>query len=293
MPDELREGSYALGSRKARHDPAPSCSRPRLPGIVSGALLAVARAAGETAPLLFTIGSSYRDQLDLFNGAEHRAVGADLQQRDARRSPAPQERAWGAALTLIGIVFIFTMLARLITAIYSRRSSSTHDTRGVGTQQRRSRNPCTDATTDDSSTPAGGHIAAAADEPRVTVFELSRRSRCTTAAHRAVDDVTLDIAANEITAFIGPSGCGKSTLLRCLNRMNDLIAGRRGAAAQSRYHGEDLYGPKVDAAEVRRRIGMVFQKPNPFPKSIYDNVAFGPRINGASARVSTTSSSRR
>ena len=86
-------------------------------------------------------------------------------------------------------------------------------------------------------------------------------------------------ARHEITAFIGPSGCGKTTVLRCLNRMNDLIPAAR-VEGTVRYHGVDLYGPTCRRREVRRRIGMVFQKPNPFPKSIYDNVAFGPRING-------------
>ena len=95
----------------------------------------------------------------------------------------------------------------------------------------------------------------------------------------AVKDVTFDIAKNEITALIGPSGCGKSTLIRCLNRMNDLIPSASVAGTVS-YHGQDLYGPDVDAVEVRKRIGMVFQKPNPFPKSIYDNIAFGPRVLG-------------
>ena len=94
---------------------------------------------------------------------------------------------------------------------------------------------------------------------------------------RAVRDVNLQIRANQITAFIGPSGCGKTTVLRCLNRMNDLIYGAR-IDGTIHYHGLDLYGPTVDPVEVRRRIGMVFQKPNPFPKSIYDNVAYGPRI---------------
>ncbi len=94
----------------------------------------------------------------------------------------------------------------------------------------------------------------------------------------AVRDLTLDIASNEITAVIGPSGCGKSTFIRCLNRMNDLVPSAK-VEGLVRYHGEDLYDPKVDAAQVRRRIGMVFQRPNPFPKSIYDNVAYGPRIN--------------
>jgi phosphate transport system ATP-binding protein len=95
----------------------------------------------------------------------------------------------------------------------------------------------------------------------------------------AVRKVDLDIAKNEITAFIGPSGCGKSTVLRCFNRMNDLIDTARVEGSVD-YHGIDLYGPGVDAVEVRRRIGMVFQKPNPFPKSIYDNLAFGPKISG-------------
>ncbi len=95
----------------------------------------------------------------------------------------------------------------------------------------------------------------------------------------AVEDITLDVYRNNITALIGPSGCGKSTLIRCLNRMNDLIPAAT-VEGHVRYHGEDLYGPKVDPVEVRKRIGMVFQKPNPFPKSIYDNVAFGPRVLG-------------
>jgi phosphate transport system ATP-binding protein len=96
---------------------------------------------------------------------------------------------------------------------------------------------------------------------------------------RAVRDVTLPILKNEITALIGPSGCGKTTFLRCLNRMNDLIEGAR-VEGTLLYHGVDLYAEDVDPVEVRRRIGMVFQKPNPFPKSIYDNIAFGPKIAG-------------
>jgi phosphate transport system ATP-binding protein len=96
---------------------------------------------------------------------------------------------------------------------------------------------------------------------------------------RAVRDVSMRIRKNEITAFIGPSGCGKTTVLRCLNRMHDVIPGAH-VKGMARFHGIDLYGPNVSATEVRRHIGMVFQKPNPFPKSIYDNIAFGPRVNG-------------
>ncbi|HWC69906.1 MAG TPA: phosphate ABC transporter ATP-binding protein PstB [Actinomycetota bacterium] len=98
-------------------------------------------------------------------------------------------------------------------------------------------------------------------------------------AFRAVRDINLPILENEITALIGPSGCGKTTFLRCLNRMNDLIEGAR-VEGELLYHGVDLYDERVDPVEVRRRIGMVFQKPNPFPKSIYDNIAFGPKIAG-------------
>ncbi len=98
-------------------------------------------------------------------------------------------------------------------------------------------------------------------------------------AFRAVKAVNVGIEKNKITAFIGPSGCGKSTVLRSLNRMNDLIAGSR-TEGEVLFLGQNIYAPDVDAVQVRRRIGMVFQKPNPFPKSIYENIAYGPRING-------------
>jgi phosphate transport system ATP-binding protein len=95
----------------------------------------------------------------------------------------------------------------------------------------------------------------------------------------AIRDVQIDVYENAVTAFIGPSGCGKSTLIRCFDRMNDLVPTAR-IEGEVLYHGKDLYADDVDPVEVRRRIGMVFQKPNPFPKSIYDNIAFGPRVLG-------------
>jgi len=98
-------------------------------------------------------------------------------------------------------------------------------------------------------------------------------------ASRALENVSLTIGAKQITAFIGPSGCGKSTFIRCFNRMNDLIPTAR-VEGSVLYRGEDLYAEDVDPVEVRKLVGMVFQKPNPFPKSIYDNVAFGPRVLG-------------
>ena len=114
------------------------------------------------------------------------------------------------------------------------------------------------------------------DRGREVVFDVDGLSVSYGGA-LALDGVTLEIRKNFVTAFIGPSGCGKSTFIRCFNRMNDLIP---GAVVEGRvlYHGRDLYGPGIDPVEVRRRIGMVFQKPNPFPKSIYDNIAFGPRV---------------
>ena len=123
-----------------------------------------------------------------------------------------------------------------------------------------------------------GELAATTPDGRgaETVFTVKDLS-VTYSGNLALSDVTLDIQKNFVTAFIGPSGCGKSTFIRCFNRMNDLVPGAV-VDGEVLYHGRDLYGSNVDPVEVRRRIGMVFQKPNPFPKSIYDNIAFGPRI---------------
>jgi phosphate transport system ATP-binding protein len=130
--------------------------------------------------------------------------------------------------------------------------------------------------------PAGLRRPDAADKyergPEDRIFETDKIS-IFYGSFKAVTDVTLSIYQNEITAFIGPSGCGKTTVLRTLNRMNDLIPGAH-VEGEVRYRGASLYGKDVSPIAVRRRIGMVFQKPNPFPKSIYDNVAYGPRING-------------
>jgi phosphate transport system ATP-binding protein len=121
------------------------------------------------------------------------------------------------------------------------------------------------------------------DTPKTTIFDVASVS-IWYGAFKAVTDVTLPIYEHEVTAFIGSSGSGKSTVLRALNRMNDLVAGAR-VDGRMTYRGADLYAKGVSASEVRRRIGMVFQKPNPFPKSIYDNVAYGPRINGERSKA--------
>jgi len=121
-------------------------------------------------------------------------------------------------------------------------------------------------------------VDAIIEPPEEAVFSISELSLWYGRKH-ALNDVRFNIPVNRVTALIGPSGCGKSTLIRCLNRMNDLIRGVK-VIGRVEYHGQDIYAPDIDPVEVRRRIGMVFQKPNPFPKSIYENVAFGAKVNG-------------
>jgi phosphate transport system ATP-binding protein len=133
----------------------------------------------------------------------------------------------------------------------------------------------------DNRTTEATHIAAP-DDTSGAVFAVDDLA-VYYGSHKAVRNVDMRIRQGEITAFIGPSGCGKSTVLRCFNRMNDLIDIAR-VEGRITYHGVDLYDPQVNAVEVRRRIGMVFQKPNPFPKNIYDNVAYGPRLGGIKRR---------
>jgi phosphate transport system ATP-binding protein len=128
------------------------------------------------------------------------------------------------------------------------------------------------------ATRPGESTVRAEAKPREAIFAVDDVS-VYYSEKRAVRNVTMDLHRHEITALIGPSGCGKSTFIRCLNRMNDLIPAAR-VEGKIGYHGENLYDSKIDPVQVRKRIGMVFQKPNPFPKSIYDNIAFGPRVIG-------------
>ena len=128
--------------------------------------------------------------------------------------------------------------------------------------------------------------SAEGNTPALEMIMESQDLKVHYGSYLAVRDVNLRIHRNEITALIGPSGCGKSTILRCFNRMNDLIPTAK-VSGSVMYRGIDLYGPDANAGEVRRRIGMVFQKPNPFPKSIFDNVAFGPRVNGKPSKQET------
>jgi phosphate transport system ATP-binding protein len=134
-----------------------------------------------------------------------------------------------------------------------------------------------EATAREATTPGGASLHEA-KQPREAIFDVDDVS-VYYSEKRAVRNVTMDLHRHEITALIGPSGCGKSTFIRCLNRMNDLIPAAR-VEGKIGYHGENLYDGNIDPVQVRKRIGMVFQKPNPFPKSIYDNIAFGPRVMG-------------
>ena len=131
--------------------------------------------------------------------------------------------------------------------------------------------------------PAGDETSAAPTPGVIETIDMS----VFYGSFQAVRDVSLSFAFNEISALIGPSGCGKSTVLRALNRMNDLIPTAR-VEGEVRYHGSNIYGQGIDAVEVRRRIGMVFQKPNPFPKSIYQNISWGAKINGFKGSKSDT-----
>jgi phosphate transport system ATP-binding protein len=133
-----------------------------------------------------------------------------------------------------------------------------------------------DATT---QLPFAGQSTAVIEGTGETIFDVDDMAFYY-GSFRALRDVSMDLYGRQITALIGPSGCGKTTFLRCLNRMNDLVSGTR-VVGSIRYRGEDLYGPTIRPIDLRRRVGMVFQKPNPFPKSIYDNIAFTPKANGA------------
>ncbi len=272
VPDQLREASYALGATKSRVTltivlPAA------IGGIVSGALLAVARAAGETAPLLFVILSTQDDEHEPVLRRQHGAADADLRQR--------------------AVTVRRRRRARLGRGAHAHRHHLRPDARrpphhrpvhplhalGIPMEQPEQEAEVV-AQTVSTNLPRLETTVKAPDTetPRATIFDVQNVS-IWYGSFKAVTDVSLPIYEHEVTAFIGSSGSGKSTVLRAFNRMNDLVPGARVDGTMT-YRGADLYARDVSAAAVRRRIGMVFQKPNPFPKSIYDNVAYGPRING-------------
>ena len=278
VPDHLREASWRSVSSKARTI-LTVVLPPALPGIVSGVLLAMARAAGETAPLLFTIGAATSINWNPFNGPNTALSVQIFAQRPAalRRRPGAGVGC-GADADRDGLHPARPVPRR------GRVLRPTRDAMTATNEPMMSEDHRWCAAPRHSTEAAHGRRCPPARRGRRRARPRASRRSCSSVddlavyygSFRAVREVTLSIRKNEITAFIGPSGCGKTTVLRCLNRMNDLIPSAR-VEGKVPYHGIDLYGPNVSAAEVRRRIGMVFQRPNPFPKSIYDNVAFGPQ----------------
>ena len=225
-------------------------------------MLAVARVAGETAPLLFT-SSLVGTQTSWDPHHALQSIPVAIFELSESPDPADHARAWAAALVLL----MFILVASLGGAL-ARNAKPRQDGR-----------PLMEGADDMSTT----------IEPTVRVETrrqpMPPRERLETIFHvdgldaiyggkTAVKDVTIEVYKNLVTAIIGPSGCGKSTFIRCFNRMNDLIPGFTQTGT-IRYHGQDICAPNVDPVAVRRNIGMVFQRPNPFPKSIYDNVAWG------------------
>ena len=265
VPDSIRQGAFALGATKWQvvwRQVLPAS----IPGIATGSILALSRAVGETAPLIMVGAITYVAFNPTLFGAVHGAPGADLQLDEAAGRGLPD--------------------ARRGRRHRPPRHRAQHECGGDLPPQSLSQAMVSeDMTQMEAPRIDSGRIAEVSHgldraevERREKVFSVSDLS---VAYHGnvALDGVDLDVHKNTVTAFIGPSGCGKSTFIRCFNRMNDLIPGAK-VSGNVLYHGEDLYARDVDAVEIRRRIGMVFQKPNPFPKSIYDNVAFGPRVLG-------------
>ena len=263
VPLEIRQGSLALGAspwQTVWRNTLPAA----VPGIATGSILGLSRALGEAAPLLL-LGALVFVSFDP-NGLLRLHDDADPDLQLDRSAPGGVPRARGGSQRAPGRPPARDERPRHL------RSQSIPET--VVTHMADAPNRNADAPMHLHPDRHGGFLS---NQPRavmecddVAVFYGS---------FRAVSSVNLKFGLNEITALIGPSGCGKSTILRSLNRMNDLVDGAR-VEGRVMFQGEDIYAKGVDAIEVRRRIGMVFQKPNPFPKPIYDNIAYGPRVTG-------------
>ena len=279
VPGAQREGAYALGATRwqmVRGSVLPAAA----PGIMTGIILAMARAVGEAAPLILIGAFALRDlraESDL--GWLHRPADPDLRlgtpaagrlRRDRlrgdHRHPDPHARPQRPR----------AHRAHTPVEAYPVVEENPVQARVSETPVRESSTDGTERTIHIAAAPRDASTASDA-EPEYIV-ELQDVS-CYYGSFRAVRNVDIKVAKNAITALIGPSGCGKSTLLRTINRMNDLIPSYR-SEGRILLDQQDLFGKDVDPVAVRRRVGMVFQKPNPFPKTVWENVAFGPKING-------------
>ena len=263
VPDSIRQGGYALGATQwqvVSRQVLPAA----IPGIATGSILALSRALGETAPLI------------LIGAAHLRLVRPD--------DPRPVHGATDPDLPISAAAPGGVQAAGGLRDPRSARGSADAEWIRDLPPQPLPKNMVTMPTHASTTIEpmslaeiAKGHGDAGVTN-REAVFQV-RDLAVSYSGNVAIRNVGLDVFKNAITAFIGPSGCGKSTLIRCFNRMNDLVPSAK-IEGDVLYHAKDLYADDVDPVEVRRRIGMVFQKPNPFPKSIYDNIAFGPRVLG-------------
>ena len=288
VPGYIREGAFGIGATRwevVRHHVLPAAG----PGILTGTVLALARAAGEAAPLLLVgaaTGLLITGDKSIVRAAHrrfHGHAGRDLFLRSPDRQRLWRGHSCGVRgahrAGALGERVRHLVTESLRAEVVNVETTDTPDTPVIPEA------PVT-------SSPEPGLVQSievtaprpdAATPERDIVF-AARDLAVYYGSFRAVRHVDCDVRRGEITAFIGPSGCGKSTVLRCFNRMNDLIESAR-VEGMLTYHGVDLYGRDVDPVEVRRRVGMVFQKPNPFPKTIYDNIAFGPRIAGVKKKA--------
>ena len=276
VPKSLREASLALGAPEWKTSfsvllPAA------VTGVVTGLMLAVARVAGETAPLLFTaLGSN---NLSTALDKPIASLPLVLFKYAVDPSKVRNAQAWAIALIIVALVL----------AAEHRRSPD-HDCGAPKMMRdRRSRtwlNQLMTSAAGYRTLPLARRCCRNTSAPS-SALNTKMMLDSVSVLYKtfvAVADVDLPIYTNKITAIIGPSGCGKTTLLRALNRMNDLIPAR-ASTGRCLLDGEDIYAPNVDVVDIRRRVGMVFQRPNPFPKSIYDNVAYGPRLYGGVSQV--------
>ena len=280
VPDNLREAADALGVSRWRTVLGivlPSA----LGGIVTSTVLAVARAAGETAPLIFATSvfdPGHYSLQPVRSAAEHPGDDLPALRRSATRkaSPTPGACPWSCSPSSSSPA---SAPGRCSPAAkgrwpHERLDPTQRPPRAALPSRVRIRpSRCRPATPGRRNGRRSRAPEVVFDAQDVSVFYGSKQ---------ALTGVTLRIRRSQITALIGPSGCGKTTFLRSLNRMNDSVPSFR-IEGQILYHGHDIYGGNVDQVEVRRRIGMVFQKPNPFPKSIYDNIAWAPRNLGLKA----------
>ena len=274
VPQGLRDGGFGVGASRwevTRDHVLPYAA----PGILTGTVLSLARALGEAAPLIIvgaitgflpetSITGKFTAVPILIYSWTGRPATPQLRLQLHGGSGCCRCRPAGVGDVL---QHLRNRLAKSIRAEAHRLMNSEPST--TLTTERIRRMDLSNETASTTSTPAS---------TEAPVFQLDQVS-VLYGDFRAVQGATMVIRKHEITAFIGPSGCGKTTILRCLNRMNDFIETAK-VEGTIEYHGVDLYDPVVNSTEVRRRIGMVFQKPNPFPKSIYDNVAYGPRLMG-------------